>query len=76
MQSFRKDQLASQIQIPGMWVSLGCARAQTKNYTTSVSSNLAVVRTDVRVICLFTMSKISPLAVKPRTGTECFIKRT
>ena len=36
MQSFRKDQLASQIQIPGMWVSLGRAYARTKNYTTSV----------------------------------------
>jgi hypothetical protein len=55
MQSFRKDQLASQIQIPGMWVSLGRARARTKNYTTAVSHSLAGTRTDVRVICLFTM---------------------
>jgi len=50
------------------------ARKQKTN-TASAPNSLAAVRTNARVICLFTMSKISPPR-KPWTGTEYFIKRT
>jgi len=59
----------------GCGCRLAALAREQKTNTAFVSNNLAVDRTNARVICLFTMSKISP-SRKPWTGTEYFIKRT